>query len=210
MNQCKSFFVIFLQLTLCHSTLDAKGPQGPITGITYTIRDELRRITDDINDQRFDDARDALERLEQTYGNSREFAMYRGRFITLNNQLETAQQESRASERIVFDKIVISRRDPGRYPDYANKELYFSKPIYIDPTIPLEDALNRWLRENRDELLKTVAVRPQDELFVVSVLFVDRYDDRYLSSRRNPRLLHTPARDLNLRSTYSRLSVTIR
>lgn len=210
MTQFKPLFFIVLVLALKHSPLDAKGDTTVVTDISYSIRDALDRAALDIKNQRFESAQAELNSVLQSYGQSREFTVYRKRLSDLENQLNASLKAANASYRLVFDKIVLSDREPGRHSKDRETRLPFSGAIYIDPTIPLEDALNQWLEDHSDELLKTLSVNSHQRLYVESVIFMNKEENRYQDSRRNRRLLSTPAGELNLRSTYSKMYVTIR
>jgi hypothetical protein len=197
-------------LALKHSPLDAKGGDAIITDISYNIRDALNRVAEAIKNQRFKSAQAELNSVFQSYGRSQEFTAYRNRFSELENQMNASMKAANASYRLVFDKIVLTDPESGRHSNHRETRLPFSGTIYIDPTIPLEEALNQWLQDHSTELLKTLSANPQQRLFVEYVIFINKEENRYQDSRRNRRLLSTPAGELNLRSTYSKMYVTIR
>jgi hypothetical protein len=206
----KPLFLTLLLLILNHAPLDAKGGSAVITEASYRIRDALSRAAGDIKNQRFEDARDELDSVLQSYGQSREFIVYRKKHGELENQLKASVKEANATYRMVFEKIVLSYRASGRDSRYGKALLPFSGAIYIDPKIPLEDALNQWLEDHSDELLRSVSVNSRQRLFVESVVFMNRDENWYQDSRRDRRLLSTPAGELNLRSTYSKMYVVLR
>ncbi len=110
-----------------------------------------------------------------------------------------ASMKQRCVIGFVFDVLYSLVEKLGGARVSRNPAASFRGTIYIDPIIPLEEALNQWLHDRqRGELLKAGSRNPQHALFVESVIFINKEENRYQDSRRNRRLLSHSRRELNL------------
>lgn len=205
----RTLFFTILLLVLNHSPLSAKGGGAVITEASYQIRDALNRAATNIKNQQFESARSELNSVVEKYGRSQEFLVYRKTHSELENNLNASIKAANATLSIRFDRIILSRRELGRS-SLRQIRLPFSGTIFVDPNMPLEDALNQWLEDNRGELLKTVSINLYERLFVESVVFINREENSYQDSRRDSELLRTPAGKLWLTSTFSKMYVVAR